>query len=214
LEVLRDDLYDGPGILASYSHHSTVSGKLPRLDQTPETQLPALEEFVLREQRHWGPSTYLWDAEHCQFLLNSSTWTNLRVLDFGSTDLPVELFRTFTSHLPGLKKLRFGFQRETSVEDVKVVKKFIENLEGLECLDIGQPKRGIDVFWPAILRKKRNLKEFVMRPSHAPYYDPLYLNISLLQHVAQDFPTLERVGWDVPLLGGNVCILLRSILLL
>jgi hypothetical protein len=208
LEVRRDDVYDGPGILGSYSHDSVAPRKLARLDLRDETRLPSLEELVIREQRYHGPSTYLWDAEHCDSLLNAADWSNLVVLDLGP-DLPVAFFKTFTSRVPGLKKLGFGFDRETTSSDLQIVESFMENVTGLEGLDVSQPSKGIDTLWPAILKHKSTLKQLVLRPSHARYYDPEYINISRVEEVTRDFPKLERLGWDVPLLEGNVRIFLQ-----
>jgi hypothetical protein len=210
LEISRDDLYDGTGILASYPYHSIVAGNLPRLDVSNETRLPSLKEFTLREQRHYGASTYLWDAEHCVLLLNSSDWSSLIVLEFGP-DLPVAFFETFISHLPGLKKLRFGFDRETTLSDLRIVRRFMESVEVLEGLDIDQPKRGIDTLWPAVLMHTKTLKDLILRPSHARYYEPEYMSFEMLEEIVQTFPVLERLGWDVPLLGENVSTLFTSL---
>jgi hypothetical protein len=212
IEVLQEYEYDGVHVLSSYPEGQLGEEGLARLELSDDTKLPSLEEFTIREQTYWGSSTYLWDPAHCQLLLHSADWSSLQVLDFG-TDLPVAFFSTFKSHLPQVKKLRFGFSRETTGADVQVVKEFIESVNTLQSLVIDQPKKGIEELWHVIKRHEKSLRELILRPSHGPYYTPIYLDISLLHQITQDFPKMERLGWDVPC-TSNVRILnsfLRSI---
>lgn len=194
IESKREDEYDGADILRSYDG---LELKLARLDVGPDTRLPALEEFDLREQRHWGGSRYAWDREHCNILLRAGDWSKLRVLDFGE-DVPVEFFHAFTGHVLGLEKLRFGIGENENEPDFGVIRDFIGSVKALESIDLDQPKAAIDVLWPVIEGHKATLRELILRPSHGSYYSPQYLEFNLLEQVVQDFPRLERLGWDVP----------------
>lgn len=167
--------------------------KLTRLDITPESRLPPLEELSIDIQLYWGGSSYLWDAEHCLMLRDAMDWSHLRKLDFGG-DNPYVFFSAFTGLLPNLRALRFGVT-EGQVRPAKV---FIKHLTAVESLDIARAQLGIDALWPAIMKHKNTLKEIILRPTTSGYYAPQYIDFSRLETIAEEFPALQRLGWDVP----------------
>lgn len=180
--------YDGVKIV-----RDTELYALSRLDVTHATRLPPLEELSIRCPRHWGQSTYLWDTNHCQALRDAMDWSHLRKLDFGG-DNPEAFFSTFTGLLPDLKALRFGATDEL----MESAKNFIDSVTALESLDIAQAQTGINALWPVIEKQKSNLKELIFRPTYGSYYGLKYIDIDRLKEVATTFPSLERLGWDVP----------------
>lgn len=162
--------------------------KLMRLDITSGTRLPALEEFGLFQQRDYGDPTYLWDEEHCHMLRDSMDWSRLRKLDFG-IDRPDAFFTTFTGLLPQLKALRFGAHNESFGPVIG----FMDSVTALEALDIGRSQYFFDALWPSVMKHKDTLKELVLRPSRSAYHSLQYLEM-----IAEQFPLLECLGWDIP----------------
>jgi hypothetical protein len=169
------------------------SGKLMRLDITPEIRLPALEEFTLRENRSWGSPTYLWDDAHVHMLRNATDWSRLRKLDFGG-DRPDAFFSAFTGGMPNLKALRFGAQDGS----IGPAKRFIASITALESLDIGRAEVAIDALLPTIMDHKDTLRELILRPTTAGYCQPQYMDLDRLTAIIEAFPLLERFGWDAP----------------
>lgn len=180
--------YDGVQVI-----QNSEPEKLARLDISAHTRLPQLEELSINTQRYWGSSSYLWDAEHCLLLRNAMDWSHLRKLDFGS-DNPHTFFSTFTGLLPNLKALCF----EVMGESVAEATKFIESLDSLESLYVGQAQAGLDELWPAIMKHKQSLKELILGPALGSYYSTQYPDRSRLEEIAHQLPGLERLGWDIP----------------
>jgi len=180
--------YDGVQVI-----QNSEPEKLARLDISDHTRLPQLEELSINTQRHWGCSSYLWDNEHCLLLRNAMDWSRLRKLDFGS-DNPHTFFTTFTGLLPNLKALRF----EVMDGSAAAAKTFIESLNSLESLYVGQAQAGLDELWPAIMQHKTSLKELILGPALGSYYSTQYSDRSRLKEVADQLPALERLGWDIP----------------
>ncbi|ORY07385.1 hypothetical protein BCR34DRAFT_626448 [Clohesyomyces aquaticus] len=172
---------------------SENSDKLMRLDITPSTRLPALEELSIREDKYWGSSTYLWDDEHCRLLRNAMDWSRLRKLDFGA-GRPDAFFAAFRGVMPNLKALRFGAQYDT----VGHAKSFLKSVTALESLDIARAESAFQTLWPEILRHKDTLKELLLRPTTSGYCSPDYIKLEHLETIASGFPALERFGWDAP----------------
>tara|TARA_R110002003_G_scaffold589_16_gene20710 strand:+ start:6173 stop:7480 length:1308 start_codon:yes stop_codon:yes gene_type:complete len=169
------------------------SGKLMRLDITPEIRLPALEEFTLRENGSWGSPTYLWDDAHVHLLRDATDWSRLRKLDFGG-DRPDAFFSAFTGGMPNLKALRFGAQDGS----IGPVKQFMASITALESLDIGRAEVAIDALLPTIMGHKDTLRELILRPTTAGYCQPQYIDLDRLTAIIEAFPLLERFGWDAP----------------
>ncbi|KAF2026033.1 hypothetical protein EK21DRAFT_75043 [Setomelanomma holmii] len=170
-----------------------VTEKMMRLDITPGTRLPPLEELTIRENRYWGSSTYMWDEEHCRLLLDAMDWSHLRKLDFGA-DKPDAFFSVFERHLPDLKILRFGTQNDA----IGPVPRFIDSVTALESLDIARAEYSLDSLWPSIMKHKDTLREIILRPTTAGYCQPQYTKLNRLEIIASEFPVLERLGWDAP----------------
>jgi len=181
-------------IEAQPGRHDTVversePKKLMRLDFTPGMRLPFLEELTLHsEDKDRCAFYYSWDTEHCKLFREAIDVSRLRRLDFGS-DIPTDLFSTLMGSLPNLKTLRFGIPPHGSVG---VANRFIESLPSLESLDIDLTQLAIDKLWPTIMKRKGTLKELILRrPGHRD-------DIDRLQTLSNQFPMLERLGWEVP----------------
>jgi hypothetical protein len=173
------------------------------LDNTPGMLLPALEELIIRIQRYYGDSTYMWDADRCVELREGTDLSRLRKLDFGS-ELPDGFFSTFTGALPQLKSLRFGVPKHGA--SMVAVKGFIESIEGLESLDIDQPQSVIEELGPSIMWHKRTLKSLILRPTTRNYgHSPCYIELHHLKTIGTHLPLLERLSWDAPC-GLNVSV--------
>jgi hypothetical protein len=173
------------------------------LDNTPGMLLPALEELIIRIQRYYGDSTYMWDADRCVELREGTDLSRLRKLDFGS-ELPDGFFSTFTGALPQLKSLRFGVPKHGA--SMVAVKGFIESIEGLESLDIDQPQSVIEELGPSIMWHKRTLKSLILRPTTRNYgHSPCYIELHHLKTISTHLPLLERLSWDAPC-GSNVSV--------
>jgi hypothetical protein len=166
--------------------------KLMRLDITPGKRLPVLEELTISEQWDWGSSTYLWDTYHCRMLREAMDWSFLRKIDFGG-DRPDEFFVAFTGMLPELRSLRFGV-RDGSMD---AVIGFMDSVTAFETLDIAEAGNQIDTLWPAIYKHKETLKVLVLRPA-TDDGRRVYTSRRLIWTISKEFPSLERLGWDVP----------------
>jgi hypothetical protein len=161
--------------------------KLMRLDLAPGMRLPPLEEFTLLDQRDYGASTYLWDQEHCNMLRDTMDWSRMRKLDF-ACEKPDAFFTAFTGRLPGLKHLRFGTRNEFG----GAVKGFLESVTALESLDIDRVQGAMFGLMPAIMKHKDTLRELILRRVRDP------MSIRTLTEIIEQFPGLERLGWEVP----------------
>jgi hypothetical protein len=167
--------------------------KLMRLDIAPGMRLPPLEEFTLLDQRPYGDSTYLWDQEHCNMLRDTMDWSRIRKLDFGS-EKPDAFFTAFTGQIPGLTHLRFG----TGNESIGAVKRFLESVTALESLDIDRAQGAIFGLMPAIIKHNDTLRELILRPLRGQSRSQDYMSIRALTEITEQFPGLERLGWEVP----------------
>lgn len=180
--------YDGPQVVPD-----SEPEKLARLDISADTRLPQLEELSIDVPRPWGSSSYLWDSEHCLLLRDAMDWSRLRKLDFGM-DNPHDFFTTFTGVLPNLKALRF----EVRDGHAAAAKKFIGSINALESLYVGKAQAGLDELWPAILQHKKSLKELIFGPALGREFSTQYSDLSRLKEVVDNFPGLDRLGWDIP----------------
>jgi hypothetical protein len=168
--------------------------KMMRFEINPETRLPPLTEFTLLDSLWWRQNmTYLWDPEHCGNLQTSMDWSKIRKLDFGE-EFPEEFFKAFAGKTPNLKHLRFGVKNDAPV----AAREFIMSAPALESIDINRAKAGIKTLWPAIVKHRGSLRKLALKPTFQMYGDPDYLDFELLQSIANEFPLIDFLGYDVP----------------
>ncbi|KAF2871511.1 hypothetical protein BDV95DRAFT_42328 [Massariosphaeria phaeospora] len=196
---LRKDqyFYNEPKVLKGTEEHA-----VPRFSDTSTMRLPPLEEIQILTGRFY--TRYPWDMSHCLQLRNCMDCSRIRVLDF-SRDYPRAFFSAFTGELPNLQSLCFGLpgpygQQDESVQDVV---RFLDSCIGLKALDISRLASRADEMWPAVLRHKDTLEELVLRPTIGYWITPgsgrpEYLDTRYLQQITEEFPRLERLGFDVP----------------
>ncbi|KAF2449693.1 hypothetical protein P171DRAFT_460880 [Karstenula rhodostoma CBS 690.94] len=174
----------------------TQPKSMPRLHFWLGADFSKLEQLSIQNV---GYTSYLWDEAHCRSLRDSMDLSCLQALDFGDRN-PEAFFEAFTGHLPNLKSLRFGFTRNSSLLPVKG---FIDSLSALESLRIDAAKAGLDELWPVINKHKDTLKTLVLGPTWGTYCSPEYIDRSLLKTVANTFPKVKRLGWQVPFTDVN-----------
>lgn len=159
-------------------------------------QLPPLEELSLSA---FDLRANSWYEPYCIQLRASMDWSRLRKLDFDH-DNHAPFFQIFEGVLPQLKSLRFGFPRPSYGGDppLEQIRRFIESIKALQCLDVYNAKRGLDVLWPSIILHKESLNRLILGNNLSTHEPKDVIDLRVLKTISKEFRLLEHFGCMVP----------------